>query len=57
MKKLSNHDLLDLLGGKAVTREEYCATLDMLIENNWDKWDQGAKDGAMHGWNEHCAGR
>ena len=57
MKKLSNLELLDLLGGTAVTREEYCATLDMLITENWDKWDQGAKDGAMHGWNEHCADR
>lgn len=36
MKKLSNLELLDLLGGTAVTREEYCATLDMLITENWD---------------------
>ncbi len=54
MKKLTNLDLQDLLGG--VSREEYCETLDMLIENNWDKWDQGAKDGAMYGWNKYCAG-
>lgn len=56
MKKLVNQELLNLLGGALVTKEEYCATLDQLIKDNWGDWDQGAKDGAMRGWNEHCAG-
>jgi hypothetical protein len=54
MKELSNLDLQDLLGGVSI--EEYCATLDMLIENNWDKWNNSEKDGAMYGWNKYCAG-
>lgn len=53
MKKLSNIDLLNLLGG--VSRDEYCATLDMLIKENWGKWDEGAKDSAAKSWSEHCA--
>jgi hypothetical protein len=55
MKKLSSNELLALLGGAAITREEYCETLDMIISNNWDNMTQGEKDGAMHGWNKHCA--
>lgn len=54
MKKLSNYDLQDLLGG--VSREEYCATLDMIIDKNWDTMTPGEKDGAMYGWNKYCAG-
>ncbi len=53
MKKLANIDLLNLLGG--VSREEYCATLDMLIRENWGKWDEGTKNSASLSWNTHCA--
>lgn len=53
MKKLSNTDLLNLLGG--VSREEYCETLDVLIENNWGDWNKSTKDSATASWNKYCA--
>lgn len=56
MNKLSNFDLQSLLGGAAVTREEYCATLDKIISDNWEYMTPGEKDGAMYGWNTYCAG-
>lgn len=55
MKKLTNQDLLVLLGGKAVTSEEYCATLDMIINNNWGNMSQDEKDSAMQAWNKYCS--
>jgi len=53
MKKLSNIDLLNLLGG--VSREKYCETLSMLIDNNWGNWDKGTKKSAAESWSKHCA--
>ncbi len=53
MKKLSNIDLLNLLGG--VSREEYCATLSTLIANNWGDWDKSTQDSAAQSWSKHCA--
>lgn len=50
MKKLTNGELLNLQGG--VSREEYCATLKMLIGANFDtdNWDDDQRNAATdHG--------
>ncbi|MDE6022860.1 MAG: hypothetical protein K2G13_05085 [Muribaculaceae bacterium] len=57
MKKLTDNELLNLLGGdNVVTEEDYCDKLDFIITHNWDKMSKEEKDGAIHAWNEHCLG-
>lgn len=50
MKKLTNGELLNLQGG--VSREEYCATLKMLIGANFDtdNWDDDQRNAATDAW-------
>ncbi|WP_289225488.1 hypothetical protein [Bacteroides acidifaciens] len=52
MKKLTTTDLLGLKGGVSV--EEYCATLDQMINDNWDNWNRDQKKAATDAFSAHC---
>lgn len=52
MKKLTTTDLQDLKGGVSV--EEYCATLDQMIQDNWDNWNRDQKKAATDAFSAHC---
>lgn len=54
MKKLTNDELLNLQGG--VSREEYCATLKMLMGANFDSenWNDDQRNAAIYAWNANC---
>ena len=49
---LSKEELKGVVGG--IGSEEYCATLNLLIDNNWSTWTQQEKESAMNAWNAHC---
>ncbi len=53
MKKLSNENLLNLLGGDSITKEEYCALLKEIFKDAENQSD-GSLAGAAHGWLQHC---
>lgn len=44
--------MLNLKGGVCV--EEYCATVSMLIENNWGNWDDHQREAAANAYATHC---
>ncbi len=52
MKKLNSNDLINLQGGISV--EEYCATVSMLIQNNWDTWTDEQRKAAANAYSTHC---
>ena len=52
MKQLTFNEMLNLKGGVSV--EEYCATISMLIEHNWDNWDGDQKRAAAYAYSKHC---
>lgn len=56
MLELLNDQELDQLTGGAhvVTKEEYCDTMDMLIENNWNRWSDAERKSAATAYAEHC---
>lgn len=51
-QQLTKKAMNEVLGGKATTREEYCATLLMIVVNN--KLDDKAMEGARIGWEKNC---
>jgi hypothetical protein len=55
MKKLENQDLIALLGGQSVSREEFCAELKRLMQSG--TLEDGAFDGASIAYAKECAGR
>lgn len=52
MKQLTFNEMLNLKGGVCV--EEYCATVSMLIENNWGNWDDHQREAAANAYATHC---
>lgn len=55
LELLNDLELDQLMGGAHVTtRIEYCNTLHMLIDNNWDSWSSGEKESAAAAYFEHC---
>ena len=54
MKKLSSDKLIKLRGG--VKLVEYCETLCMLMQNNWNSWTLEEQQNAINAWYEHCNG-
>lgn len=52
MKKLEIKEMFEILGG--VSAKEYCATLDKLVDDNWDKWTVEQKRAAAYAFNKHC---
>ena len=49
---LDLQEMNEIKGGTSV--EEYCATLDMLIDANWDNWSDGEKRSAASAYSKHC---
>ncbi|MBP1637691.1 MAG: hypothetical protein H6Q18_480 [Bacteroidetes bacterium] len=52
LEKLNNKEMSLIKGGQNV--EEYCGTVNMLIENNWESWTQEERVSAVNAWNSHC---
>jgi len=53
-KVLSKDQIRTLKGGvKAV---EYCETLCMLMQNNWNNWTLEEQQSAINAWYAHCDG-
>lgn len=52
LQELDYKEMNQITGGVSVA--EYCATLDMLIENNWSSWDSGQKESAANAYSKHC---
>ncbi|MGQ1948825.1 hypothetical protein ACT3CD_17165 [Geofilum sp. OHC36d9] len=49
---LSNEELEQVNGG--VSKEDYCATLNDLIENNWGEWSDGERLSAANAYSDNC---
>ncbi|WP_352422583.1 hypothetical protein [Proteiniphilum sp.] len=50
IEELNLQEMEEIKGG--VSKEEYCATLvDIVMSNDLD---DGAMDGARHGYDKHC---
>lgn len=56
MKKLTNEDLLSLLGGQSISVEEYCAQLKEIFKDA-ENQTPGSLEGAATGWLKFCTGR
>ncbi|MDO5665910.1 MAG: hypothetical protein Q4G63_11730 [Bacteroidia bacterium] len=50
LEELNYQEMSEVKGG--VSREQYCATLVAIVMEN--KLDEGAMEGARHGYNKHC---
>lgn len=49
---LSKEEMKNVKGG--ISLEEYCATMDMLWENNADDWSVDTLEGFWHGYSTNC---
>lgn len=49
---LDLQEMNEIRGGVKV--EEYCATVSMLIENNWNNWSEGQRKAAAAAYTAHC---
>lgn len=56
MKRLTNDELLSLLGGDSISVEEYCAQLKEIFKNV-ENQTPGSLEGAATGWLKFCTGR
>ncbi|MBW6479175.1 MAG: hypothetical protein K0B37_07080 [Bacteroidales bacterium] len=54
LQELNTFEMNEIKGGGPVTQEEYCATLMMIIENNFMDWDYDFQMYALGIANEHC---
>ncbi len=52
MKKLNLDQMNEIQGGVSV--EEYCDTVSMLIEHNWDRWSDSERKSAANAYSKHC---
>ena len=50
LEELNYQEMSEVIGG--VSAEVYCETLKNIVMDN--KLDEGAMDGARHGYNLHC---
>jgi len=49
---LSDPEMKKIEGGTSIA--EYCATLEMLWNNNANNWSVGAIEGWWYGWSSYC---
>ncbi len=49
---LNLQEMNEIKGG--VSQEEYCDTVNMLIENNWDSWSDSERHIAASAYARHC---
>ncbi|MDE6023076.1 MAG: hypothetical protein K2G13_06195 [Muribaculaceae bacterium] len=54
MKKLTDNDLLNLLGGDSISREEFCAQLKKILQDQ--DTDEGPFEGAVIAYAKECVG-
>lgn len=52
LEVLDIQEMIEIKGG--VSKEEYCATVSMLIENNWDSWSDSERYSAASAYSKHC---
>ena len=51
-KELNLQEMNEIKGG--VTPEEYCGTLSMLFQNNWENWDENQRNAWSWAYVTYC---
>ena len=41
-------------GDEPISKEEYCNTMCMLFQNNWDNWTLEEQQSFIDAWYKHC---
>ncbi|CCZ06553.1 bacteriocin [Culturomica massiliensis] len=54
LEELNYKEMNQITGGQNVSAKEYCATLSMLIENNWGRWSEDERKSASDAYSKHC---
>ena len=54
LEELNYKEMNQITGGQNVSANEYCATLSMLIENNWGRWTEDERKSASSAYSKHC---
>ena len=54
LEELNYKEMNQVTGGQNVSAKEYCATLSMLIENNWGRWSEDERKSASDAYSKHC---
>ncbi|WP_185711568.1 hypothetical protein [Tannerella forsythia] len=52
LEELNLQEMSEIKGGVSV--EEYCGTLNMLIDSNWSTWNNHQREAATNAWAAHC---
>lgn len=52
LEELDLQEMNEIKGG--ISKEEYCNTVSMLIEHNWDSWSDGERKSAASAYATHC---
>ena len=55
LKELNLQEMNEVKGG-FTSVEQYCATLEFLIEHNEHRWTQQEIENAYTAWDTHCWG-
>jgi hypothetical protein len=50
LQELNLQEMNDVTGGTPVTRKEYCETLTMLMDHNYESWTLEERGSAIDAW-------